>query len=321
MAIADRLRLDEALDWVRHLHDPAFSDWEAHVAWLEADPRNAAAFDEASMMIETATQGLAPPRPLAASPMPVNDNLAEPVAAPRRWTRLGTGFGLAVAAGLAAVIAVPSMMRTGAQPYLIQTAPGERRVVTVDGTGIALNGDSRLRLDHADARVAVLEQGEAFFTVRHDAAHPFAVQAGGATFQDVGTAFDIVQRAGTTRIAVREGAVLYDPGGAAVRLDGGQALRVADNTAAVQMIDTAAVGAWRSGRLLYRDAPLTDVAQDIARNIGEPVLVDPALIERRFSGVVIIDADRARMFRRVAAVTGVAIRRAPQGWQMVMPPR
>ena len=66
MAIADRQRLDEALDWVRRLHDPAFSDWEAHVAWLERDPRNPAAFDEMSRTIETATEGLARSRPRAA---------------------------------------------------------------------------------------------------------------------------------------------------------------------------------------------------------------------------------------------------------------
>ena len=253
--------------------------------------------------------------------MSINYTTVGPVVTPRRWTRLGTGVGLAVAAGLAAIVVVPSMMRPGAQPYVIRTAPGEQRVVIVDGTRIALNGDSRLRLDHAAARVAVLEQGEAFFTVRHDPAHPFAVQAGGARFQDVGTAFDIVQRADMTRIAVREGAVLYDPGGAAVRLAGGQSLRIADDTAAVQTIDTAAVGAWRSGRLLYRDASLSDVALDVARSIGEPVAVDPALAGRRFSGVVMIDPDRARMFRRMAAVMGVTVRRAPQGWQMVMPAR
>lgn len=322
MATADRRPLDEALAWVRRIHDPGFSDWEAHLAWLEADPRQAAAFDEASLMIEAATEGLAPPpRPRATSPMPINDNLVEPIAAPRRRARWRTGLGIAVAAGFAAVVAVPSLMRTGAQPYVVSTAPGERRILMVDGTGIALNGDSRLRLDRANARIAVLEQGEAFFTVRHDAAHPFAVQAGGARFRDVGTAFDIVQRAGVTQITVREGAVLYDPGGAAVRLDGGQSMRVADNTATVQAVDTAAIGGWRSGRLLYREAPLSDVAQDIARNIGEPVAVDPALSQRRFSGVVMIDADRPRMFRRMAAVMGVTIRRVPQGWQMVMPPR
>jgi transmembrane sensor len=319
MAIADRQRLDEALDWVRRIHDPAFTEWDAHLAWLEADPANGKAFDDASLTIEDATADLSSPRPLTMSPMPTNDNMIRPPAASGRWTRWGTGLGVAVAAAVAVVIAVPSMMRGAAQPYLIQTAAGEQRSVTLDGTTIALNGDSRLRLDHANARVAVLERGEAYFIVRHDVARPFSVQAGGATFQDVGTQFDVVERADATQIAVREGAVLYDPGGASVRLNRGQTMRIADNMADVRPVDAAAVGAWRGGRLLYRDAALGDIAQDIARNIGETVLVDPALAQRRFTGVVMIDADRPLMFRRMAAVMGVDIRHAHNGWRMIMP--
>ncbi len=132
----------------------------------------------------------------------------------------------------------------------------------------------------------MLERGEAYFTVRHDAAHPFAVHAGDATFRDVGTAFDVVRRDGATQIAVREGAVLYDPGGAAVRLDGGQAMRIADGSATVQAVDTSAVGGWRSGRLLYRDAPLADVAAGRRAQHRRARLGRPALAQRRFSGVV-----------------------------------
>lgn len=321
MVKADPQRFDEALDWVRRIHDPAFVDWEAHVAWLETDPSNAEAFDRASDTIDRATADLSSPRPIAVSPAPTNDNLPEPIATKRRWSRWGTGLGMAVAAGFAAVVAVPSMMRGSAQPYVIQTAAGEQRMISLGGSTIALNGDSRLRLDHANSRLAVLERGEGYFSVRHDSGHPFQVQAGGATFQDVGTEFDVIQRKESTQIAVREGAVLYDPGGASVRLNGGQTMRIADAVAAVQPVDTAAVGAWRAQRLLYRDASLEDVAQDVARNIGEPVTIDPALAGRRFSGVVMIDKDRALMFRRMAAVMGVDIRHAPAGWRMTMPTR
>ena len=162
MAAADRQRADAALDWVRRIHDPSFADWEAHAAWLEADPRNLDAFDEASLTIEAATADLAPPRSRMASPIPTNDNAIEPVAAQHHGARWGAGLGLAIAASLVAVIALPPMMPGGAQPYLLQTAAGEQRSVALpDGTTIALNGDSRVRLDHSNARIAVLEQGEA----------------------------------------------------------------------------------------------------------------------------------------------------------------
>lgn len=321
MAATDFQRAEEALDWVRRIHDPSFTDWEEHVAWLEEDPRNCEAFDSAVSMIETATRDLAPPEPLVALSVPVNDNLVDSMAPHRRWRRWAGGLGAALAAGLIAIVAMPRIMHKGAQPDLVQTAPGERRSITLDGTVIALNGGSRLRLDRGDMRSATLERGEAFFAVRHDAAHPFTVRAGGSVFQDIGTAFDVVEQARSTKVAVREGALLYDPGGAAVRLDGGQSISIADNNAAVRTIDTAAVGGWRVGRLSYRDAPLADVADDVARSIGEPVAVDPMLAGRQFSGVVQIDIDRPRMFRRMAAVMGVDIRRDPKGWRMVIPTR
>jgi len=321
MALDDRLRFDEALDWVRKIHDPAFKDWEAHIGWLEADYRNVEAFDEACRTIEQATADLSSRRPITHAPLPNNDNMPRPPIARRQRSWWGAGLGVTVAVGFAAVIALPAMMRGGAQPYLVQTAAGEQRTITLDGSIIALNGDSRLRLDHANARVAVLEQGEGYFIVRHDAAHPFTVQAGSATFRDIGTEFDVVKRVDLTQIAVREGAVLYDPDGAAVRLTGGQTVRIAHDMAATQSVDTEAVGAWRSRRLLYRDASLEDVVQDIARNIGEPVVIDPVLANRRFSGVLMIDPNRALMFRRMAAVMGVAILRAPPGWRITTPTR
>ena len=323
MAAADRQRADEALDWVRRIHDPSFADWEGHAAWLEADPRNLAAFDEAAFTIEAASRDLAPVKAFVTPPAPVNDNPAHgpthSIAIGRSWRRWGVGLGVAVAAAI--VVVGPALMHDHAQSYLVQTRTGEQRTVTLDETRIVLNGGSRLRLDHADTRTATLEAGEAWFAVRHDAAHPFVVQAGNATFQDIGTIFDVVERRGSTQVSVREGAVLYDPKGRAVRLDGGQSIRIVDKTATVQPVDIAAVGGWRTGRLLYQDAPVTDVAGDIARNIGEPITVDPAIAQRRFSGVVQIDADRSRMFKRVAAVMGVTIRRGQQGWQMVMPDR
>jgi transmembrane sensor len=207
-------------------------------------------------------------------------------------------------------------------PREIATGPAEHRTVALaDGTTIALNGDSRLRLDPATPRLASLERGEAYFTVAHDAAHPFEVRSGGATFRDVGTQFDLVRQPGATEIAVREGAVLYDPGGAGVRIDGGHAMRIAAGSATLRAVAADSVGAWRSGRLTYRDAALIDVAADVSCAIGEPVAVAPELAQRRFSGVVMIDPDHALTVRRMGAVMGIELRREGPGWRMVSPTR
>jgi transmembrane sensor len=82
--------------------------------------------------------------------------------------------------------------------------------------------------------------------------------------------------------------------------------------------DPQAIGSWRQARLLYKDALLSDVAVDLARSIGQSVTVDGAIRQRRFSGVIMIDQDRPRMFRRLAAVMDVAILRDGSGWRMAL---
>jgi transmembrane sensor len=317
MRPAEHRREDEALDWARRIQDPAFQDWDAHLAWLEADSGNAGAFDAACLLIEAATRNLG-----AALPLPVvaaiNDNPAEPEPVSKRGRGWYAGLGLAAAAVVAGAVSIPVMLTGRAEPYTIRTAAGEHREIQLKGgTRIMLNGDSIVRLDRRDERLATVERGEAFFTVAHDAAHPFAVRAGDALFQDVGTAFDVIREESRTQVAVREGAVVYDPKGAAVRLDGGQALAIGGGGTVVRQIDSASAGGWRQGRLSYREAALPEIASDLARTIGRPVRLDPALSTRHFSGVIMIDPDRARMFHRVAAVMGIAVRPDGTGWRML----
>ena len=319
MTVEDRRRADEALDWVRRLHDPDFVGWDAHLAWLEADTRNAAAFDAASVIVSEASEGLQAAGRWEDLPRPTNDNVA-PVAPRRRYR--GSLAGLAIAAGIVGVVALPTLRLHGARSYELRTGPGEHRSLTLgDGTRIALNGETRIRLDPSAPRVATVEAGEAFFTVTHDAAHPFEVHAGNAIFRDVGTAFDIQRQGAVTDLAVKEGAVLFDPDGAAVRIDGARAIHVEGGTAIVRNVASEEVGGWRTGRLSYRDATLAQVARDVARAIGRPVAVAPELAQRRFSGVVMIDPDHGLTLRRMGAVMGVELEPVGAGWRMVPPTR
>ncbi len=94
------------------------------------------------------------------------------------------------------------------------TTEGQRMSVTlVDGTRLTLAPASRVRVASDYGRPAgsreVDLEGEAYFAVIHDAAHPFAVRAHGAVARDVGTAFDVraYPEDFGARIAVVEGAV------------------------------------------------------------------------------------------------------------------
>ena len=200
-------------------------------------------------------------------------------------------------------------------PYAVGPAAGKpRRIPLSDGSSVTLAGLSRVELDHAEPRRAVLARGEALFQVRHDAQYPFAVQAGRLALVDLGTVFD-VRMGGQTRVAVAEGAVMVDPKGAALRLDAGQAVTVDGDRLTRSAVEPQEVGGWREGRLAFDGAPLGMVAEDVSRFLARPVTVAPAIAARPFRGTIDLEA-----VRRDPAVLGplmdVRVRRAATGWML-----
>lgn len=298
--------MDQAIAWQIRLKHGSADDWRALTDWLEADPAHLRAWDQVSLADDE--MGALPPipaRPAAAALSPARGGGP-------RW-RWAAGGG--IAAALAAVVSV-SVLQAPAGAS-IETAPGERRQVQLaDGSRIDMNGGTRITLDKDNPRFARLERGQALFTVVHDESRPFEVHAGDDVLHDLGTTFDVVLDNGGTRVAVAEGAVLYNPRGERVRLDPGMALREEGDQVVVAQVQPDAVTGWRDGRLSYSGAPLARVAGDLSRNLGVPVSVDPTIARQPFTGLIVLDPDRALLFERLAALLGVRAVRSGGGWAL-----
>ena len=136
--------------------------------------------------------------------------------------------------------------------------------------------------------------GTAFFDVRHDPASPFTVEAADFLVKDVGTRFDVSLENGILRVAVQAGTVSVSSVRFAqpVVLDAGKALFADPGRGVVEITAqaTEAVGSWRQGRLVYNRAPLGLVVADVSRYAGRRVEIDRDLANRRFSGVITIEA-------------------------------
>ena len=291
-----------ALDWVVRTGSDAFDDWPAFHAWLDADPRHAAAYQAMAADIEE----------MAAS---VPAEVAAPVVVPMPKRRWPVWTGGAIAASLALFVGYEAM-ETRAHPYAVETAAGAMRTVQLaDGSSIAMGGATRLMLDRDDPRIATLERGEAMFVVRHDDSDPFEVSVGGARLVDVGTAFDVKHVRGETRVAVSEGAVDYNPGRDGIRLVKGQGLLVRDGTATVTAVDVASVGSWRDSVLAYEGATLAEVADDLSRALGVDLRADATVATRPFSGSI-ATAKLAGDPRLAGPLLGVAIRKRGGHWVM-----
>lgn len=306
----DATIIDTAIDW--HLRQPEMTadDWMAFVTWLEADPAHAAAFDRVAM-VDRAIPPAPAPAPLEAA----NDDAA-PV---RRWRGV---IGGSVAAAVAVALLAPLMLAQRPDPYSVETAAGERRVVALgDGTRIEMSGGTRLTLDHHDDRVAALDRGQALFTVRHDAARPFTLTAGGVAVRDLGTVFDVARDGPRLAVQVASGSVMVQPDRDRITLTPGQTLLTdeANGHAVRGTVAPADVGGWRQGRIALTGATLGDLASAWRRLYGTRLNLTGALAQRPFTGMVALTGKAERDVPHVAALIGADWRRNGEDWIIEAP--
>jgi transmembrane sensor len=308
---AQQLIQAEAISWHLRLRGGDAADWEEFIRWLEADPARSAAYDD----VVRADAALGPEMFAAVA---ANDDWAEEAPRPRRFGAAVWAIAAVAACLLLALIPLP-WLGSGADRYEVATAAGEQRNVPLgDGSAVALNGATRLILDHRDPRFAELAAGEATFTIRHDSAHPFVVVAGDHRIHDVGTAFNIVHDGGRLTVEVIEGAVKYRLREAEISLTAGQILAVREEGGRplVGRRDPGAMAGWRHGQLSFRDAPLDIVARDLTRSLGAEVSVDPAVATLPFTGSIRIAGGTETVLTGFAATLGMEARREGHGWRI-----
>ena len=170
------------------------------------------------------------------------------------------------------------------------TGIGERRQVELrDGTKVLLGPTSRLVVvsSATDGQRLVSLDGIAYFSVVHNAVHPFTVRAGSISIQDIGTAFAVENDdSAGTRVAVDSGSVAI--GAADQNHVRGAVLNARDRAIVdrqgVVSVERAAFSeddlAWTQGRLVFRDAPLILVGAELYRWYGVRLRVaDSALAD------------------------------------------
>ncbi|WP_161539721.1 FecR family protein [Paramagnetospirillum kuznetsovii] len=167
-------------------------------------------------------------------------------------------------------------------------------------TILALGDGSRIHLDAGGVveiplapwrREARLLKGDAVFDVIHDDAHPFVVRSGTATVTDLGTRFLVRAGRESIGVAVFEGRVEIVSAMLPAMLDAGHAAEISkDGIVPAAMPDEAEATAWRNGRIVFRNTPLSVVAERLSRYRPEPVRVaTPTIADLKVSGSFRID--------------------------------
>jgi transmembrane sensor len=197
----------------------------------------------------------------------------EVVRTPRRPSgfRFAAAASVLVAIGLyAGRVMTPRPPQQAAREFV--TSAGMRDTVTLrDGTRLVLAPASRLHVpaDFGRATRTVDLDGEALFTVVHDARHPFVVRTAVGAIQDVGTTFDVRAYAEDTltRVAVAEGSVQLKSREVPTTLTANDVatLTAAGAVSVTHGVDAAALTDWSRGVLVFDNTPLSDVMRTLGR--------------------------------------------------------
>ena len=284
-------RYDESSLWLTRLDRGLSHEEEKSLrAWLDADPENRAVFLEMARLwdrIDTVSC-LSELFPRAESRN----------AGTRRFIP-----AVAVSLLLAAVLGIwmsvrlntPELSGAGTAPVsatygkegVYKTVTGERtNVQLADGTRLALNTDSLVRVDYTDRqRFLILERGEVYVDVARDATRPLTILAGEQLVQAVGTAFNIELRSDQDiELVVTKGKVLVGVRPAPKQRSGkpapvilppssrvvaeGEQIILGSSGEQVEKIEPDEISvklSWRKGNLIFRGESLDEAVAEIGR--------------------------------------------------------
>ena len=254
-------------------------------AWLAADPRHRASFDDVAEAWAASAEAAALPA--------VQSLRAEALAATRRRPQRSLPAAAALAAVLAVVVLAGVLsvlgLRQPADVQIYRTDVGERATVTMaDGSRAMLNTASELAVEYTRKRRSLrLISGEAWFDVAPNPGRPFVVTAGAHTVTATGTSFNVRAAAEGLQVAVSEGAVVVATADRTplTTVTAGQRADVRGANVRLEAAGPVA-GDWRAGRLEFEAATLGEAVAEMNRYRRTPMILDdPGLSALRVSGV------------------------------------
>ena len=170
---------------------------------------------------------------------------------------------------------------------------GQYQVVLEDGTKVQLNAASSIKFPEyfTGANREIELNGEAYFEVARDKAHPFIVKANGTQVQVFGTHFNINAYSDNDDITTTllEGSVKMSKGTASVMLLPGQQGTVNQNGSSikVQKADVEANMAWINGFFIFHDQSIVNIMKQVSRWYDVDVEYQDAQVqENEFGGTI-----------------------------------
>ena len=186
-----------------------------------------------------------------------------------------------------------------------------------DGSRVVLGPASRLVVaaEYGRATREVELHGEAYFDVVHDTTRSFIVRVGDVNVRDVGTSFGVRADSGRfVQVVVTSGSVMLHSTASA---ESGVLLAVGDvgtvrRNGRVTSQHTAAAGqylAWMRDSLVFRDASLAEVSEELRRWYGVVLRVEDSALADRHLTMTFAGDPLDRVLRVIGLGLGAEIER------------
>ena len=308
----------EASVWIVRLHGARrTSELEDGLRrWLQAHPDNAIEFERVTAVWDSAAHA-------NTAGLPRVTRWEKPHPTYRRWAISATCLAI-----LSAAVWINSNLWQ--QPEYV-TGVGEQRTVPLeDGSRIALNSNSRIKVAYtAKRREVSLIEGEVFFEVAHDSERPFVVIAGDQQVTAVGTAFEVRCQPDRIDVTLVEGRVnvtstpqlLASPDiasnsqNAAKKVSGsGFAMTAGERITIVKgappIFDTPrieAITAWRRGEVMLDDMALVDAVAEMNRYNKSALIIDESRVARLHVSGIYHSGDSEGFAQAVAQLYGLQV--------------
>lgn len=323
MTSSEQIQL-RAAEFIRRLESDDFAedDWAALTAWLEAEQTHRDAFENAQLAWEATAVGeqelaailsLAPDPVEPADRQPVRevetttfmqrvrDWFAQPVfGMPRPALASLSAF---VIACLALGITMYSIMEPNRSQTFITQIGETKRITLADGSHLQINTATELTVEvGANARSVSLKEGEAFFDIARDPEREFRITVGDSIVAVLGTQFNVKFVEGRLDVDVVEGLVEVrgSKGADVFRLQAGEGVRFTDS-GIPERRESPSIG-WLQGRLVFENAPLSEIANDLDRYFVQDLSVKNLSDGERYTGVIFIE-DLDAVLDQLEAIT------------------
>ncbi|ASZ12798.1 FecR domain-containing protein [Chitinophaga pendula] len=173
-----------------------------------------------------------------------------------------------------------------------QTAQHTDSLRLPDGTALYMNAHTKVKYPpkfKGNSRDLYVQHGEVFLDVAQMPEKPFVVHMEDVDVQVLGTAFDLKQTAAGVKVYVQSGkvqayfrktkkSVILTPGLEAYMLQAHETISTREH------LKNSNVIAWKTGRLIFEDTPLSEVGEVLSNvyhvqvNIKDPSLADKKLV-------------------------------------------